>query len=345
MRKIKVAIVDDSAFMRKVISDILEKNEGLEVVAKFRNGKELIEKVDQYEPDIITLDIEMPILNGLETLKELKKQKKDYPIIMLSSLTTQNSIHTIECLSLGATDFIEKPTNAMALGKEFKYVLIEKILAIAKRKKNIVDLELSIDRFPKRNKEVTVEGKVDVVVIGASTGGPKALQAVLTKIDGDINVPIFVVQHMPKGFTKAFADRLNGLCKLKTVEAEDGMHVERNTIYIAPGGHHMTVIDRKIKLNDEPAIWGVRPAVDKLFESAVKVYRKNILSVILTGMGRDGAKGTEVIKDAGGITISEDESTCTIYGMPKAAYETGKVDLVLPLNEIPAKINSIIKGR
>lgn len=345
MDKIKVAVVDDSAFMRKIITDTLEQDESIEVVVKFRNGKDLIEKVDQYKPDIITLDIEMPILNGLETLKELKRQKKDYPIIMLSSLTKQNSIHTIECLELGATDFIEKPANALALGEDFKTMLVEKILAIVKKKKNVAQVRQQKKDFSVANGEVKVKGNIDAVVIGASTGGPKALQAVLTKIDSDINVPVFVVQHMPKGFTKAFADRLNGICKLKTVEAEDGMNVEKNTIYIAPGGHHMTVINKTIRLNDEPAIWGVRPSVDKLFESAVKVYKNNILSVILTGMGRDGAKGTEMIKDAGGITISEDESTCTIYGMPKAAYETGKVDLVLPLNNISDKINSIVKGR
>ena len=149
---------------------------------------------------------------------------------------------------------------------------------------------------------------------------------------------------MPKGFTKAFAERLNSICKLRVVEAEDGMKIENNTIYIAQGGYHMVLNnDKYISLNEEPSIWGVRPAVDKLFESAAKVYGGNLISVVLTGMGRDGAKGTEVIKDKGGITISEDESTCTIYGMPRVAYETGKVDLVLELPLISGKINNIIK--
>jgi len=343
--KIRVAVVDDSAFMRKIVSDCINTNNDMEVVAKFRNGKDLLEQVDRYKPDIITLDIEMPVLNGLETLKALKELGMTYPVIMLSSLTSQNSVHTLECLELGAMDFVEKPSTSLLLNNnEFKDILIEKIFEIVKSKKRSNKVSI----IPKRINPVIKKktGEIKAVIIGASTGGPKALQAVLTKIQGDIGVPILVVQHMPKGFTKAFADRLNGICKLKTVEAEDNMQIEKNTIYIAPGGYHMTIGDgNRIKNNQEPSIWGVRPAVDKLFESAVRVYGGNLLSVILTGMGRDGSAGTVLVKDAGGITISEDEATCTIYGMPKAAYETGKVDIVLPLTDIPDKINSMIKGR
>ena len=345
MKKIKVAVVDDSAFMRKIVTDCINTNDDMEVVAKFRNGKDLIEQVDRYKPDIITLDIEMPVLNGLETLKALKELGMTYPVIMLSSLTTQNSVHTLECLELGAVDFVEKPSGSLLLNSnEFKDTLIQKISDIEKSKKRSNNTAIVPKRINPVIKKKT--GEIKAIIIGASTGGPRALQAVLTKLQGDIGVPVFVVQHMPKGFTKAFADRLNGICKLRTVEAEDNMQIEKNTIYIAPGGYHMTLGDgNKIKNNQEPSIWGVRPAVDKLFESAVKVYGGNLLSVILTGMGRDGAAGTVLVKDAGGITISEDESTCTIYGMPKAAYETGKVDIVLPLQDIPDKINSIIKGR
>jgi len=195
------------------------------------------------------------------------------------------------------------------------------------------------------NKVIPKNKKIDAVVIGASTGGPKALQQVLTKLPANLNVPVFVVQHMPEGFTKVFAERLNKVCNLNVTEAEDGMSINRNTIYIAKGGSHM-IIDSSIRvsLNKEPSIWGVRPAVDKLFESASKVYGGNLLSVVLTGMGKDGAEGSKRIKDCGGITISEDKSTCTIYGMPKAAYETGKIDLVLPLDQICNKITEIVKG-
>lgn len=345
MCSIKVAVVDDSAFMRKVISDELNSQTGIDVVAKFRNGKELIEQYENYKPDIITLDIEMPIMNGVETLKALKRYNINCPVIMLSSLTSENSIHTIECLELGATDFVEKPTSNMVMDSNvFKDLLVRKIQAIVLNRNKSVKKSSKATIF---DPEKTLHKRtVEAIVIGASTGGPRALQTVLTQIDKNIGVPIFVVQHMPRGFTKAFADRLNSICSLNVVEAKDGMKIEKNTIYIAQGGYHMVLTNNKyISLNDEPSIWGVRPAVDKLFESAARVYGGNLLSVVLTGMGRDGARGTEVIKNKGGITISEHESTCTIYGMPKVAYETGKVDMVLELPLISNKINSILKGR
>lgn len=334
----KVIVVDDSAFMRMIISDMIESTDRYKVIARFKNGKELIDKVDDYKPDIITLDVEMPIMDGLTTLRELKKKDKKYSVIMLSSLTKKGSVTTMQCLEAGAVDFIEKANGSNR--ETMKAELINKIDAILESQ------GMSKVKIVHKNVEIKGHKKIDAVIVGASTGGPRALQQMLSKIDGDINIPVFVVQHMPKGFTKAFAERLDKICNLKVVEAEDGMAIEKNTIYIAQGGYHMTVGDgRRIKLNEEPAIWGVRPAVDKLFESAVKIYKGNLVSAILTGMGRDGATGCELVKDAGGVTISEDQSTCTIYGMPKAAYETGKIDLVLPLQEIGSNINKIIKGR
>lgn len=334
----KVIVVDDSAFMRMIISDMIESTDRYKVIARFKNGKELIDKVEEYKPDIITLDVEMPIMDGLTTLRELKKKDKKYSVIMLSSLTKKGSITTMQCLEAGAVDFVEKANGSNR--ENMKAELINKIDAILESQ------GMSKVKIVHKNVEIKGHKKIDAVIVGASTGGPRALQQMLSKIDGDINIPVFVVQHMPKGFTKAFAERLNKICNLKVVEAEDGMVIEKNTIYIAQGGYHMTVGDgKRIKLNEEPAIWGVRPAVDKLFESAVKIYKGNLVSAILTGMGRDGATGCELVKDAGGVTISEDQSTCTIYGMPKAAYETGKIDLVLPLQEIGNNINKIIKGR
>lgn len=341
MDKAKIVVVDDSAFMRLMISDIIGSDERLKVIAKLKNGKELLDKIDQLKPDLITLDIEMPEMDGLTTLKKLQNDNKKYPVIMLSSLTKTGSIQTMKCLEYGAVDFVEKPSGVAIGNSTLKEELITKINGILENNKVNVNIKKNI--IP--NKQI-INGKIDAVVIGASTGGPKALQKVLTEIDEDIGVPVFVVQHMPKGFTKAFAERLDKICKLTVVEADDGMAINKNTIYIAPGGRHMTVGEnRKIILNDEPSIWGVRPAVDKLFESAVKVYKGNLVSAVLTGMGRDGANGTVAIKDNGGITISEDQSTCTIYGMPKATYETGKVDMVLPLQQIGERISAIVKGR
>lgn len=381
MEKVRVIVVDDSAFMRKAISDMIESCADFEVIAKFRDGRELVEKVDKFNPDLITLDVHMRDLDGLATLKELKRMGKNYPIIMLSSATTEGSELTLECLDNGAITFITKPSGSISLDiDKVKERLIDEIKGITsnirinkssnihmrqitsnkeseienKIKDRRVNTHFSqrkeIDNGEKpspmiNNKVIPKNKKIDAVVIGASTGGPKALQQVLTKLPANLNVPVFVVQHMPEGFTKVFAERLNKVCNLNVTEAEDGMSINRNTIYIAKGGSHM-IIDSSIRvsLNKEPSIWGVRPAVDKLFESASKVYGGNLLSVVLTGMGKDGAEGSKRIKDCGGITISEDKSTCTIYGMPKAAYETGKIDLVLPLDQICNKIAEIVKG-
>ena len=361
---VKVIVVDDSAFMRKMISDMVESRRNYKVVAKFKNGKELIENVDKYNPDIITLDIEMPVLGGIDTLKKLKYSSKKYPVIMLSNRTSKDSIHTIECLELGAIDFIQKPGSMVTDINQIKDELLLKIEATVneKNKRKITSNPVKINSTKSGNRLNSTQirnnyekanysksfssNKIDAVVIGASTGGPKALQKVLPAIENDINIPVFVVQHMPKGFTKAFAERMDKLSKLKVKEATDNMKICENTIYIAPGGYHMKIYDKDtIKLSTEPPIWGVRPAVDKLFDSAVKVYNGNLLSVVLTGMGRDGAEGTIHVKDAGGVTISEHESTCTIYGMPKVAFETGKVDMVLKIDDIGKNITEIVKGK
>lgn len=362
MDKVRIIVVDDSAFMRKAISDMIEAENSFEVIAKLRDGQELVEKVDQYNPDLITLDVHMKSLNGLETLKELKRLGKSYPIIMLSSATTEGSELTLECLDNGAISFITKPSGSISLDiAKVQENLIEQIKSITsnmKARRNYITANNktnhklnntnAIISKPIKNEKTTAivrNKKIDAVVIGASTGGPKALQEVLTNLPANLGVPVLVVQHMPEGFTKVFSERLNKICNMKVTEATDGMLIDKNTIYIAKGGYHMTVgAQNTIHLNEEPPIWGVRPAVDKLFNSAIKIYGGNLLSVILTGMGRDGAEGTKNIKDNGGITISEDKSTCTIYGMPKAAFETGKVDLVVPLEQVADKIIKIVKG-
>ena len=357
MEKIRIVVVDDSAFMRKAISDMIESEENFEVVAKLRDGRELIEKVDDINPDLITLDVHMRDLDGLATLKELKRMGKSYPIIMLSSATTEGSEITLECLDNGAITFINKPSGSISLDiAKIQKRLVDEIKSITANVKRVKKTDTIITRnstktsinreVEKANINIPKNKRIDAVVIGASTGGPKALQEVLTNLPKNLGIPVLVVQHMPEGFTKVFAERLDKVCNLKVVEATDGMHIDKNTIYIAKGGLHMRVDNGKnISLSDDPAIWGVRPAVDKLFDSAIRVYGANLLSVVLTGMGRDGAEGTKNIKDNGGITIAEDKSTCTIYGMPKAAYETGKVDLVVPLDKIAKKIVEIVQGR
>ncbi|GAA0724400.1 chemotaxis response regulator protein-glutamate methylesterase [Clostridium malenominatum] len=350
MKKIKVLVVDDSALMRKIISDMINSEVNMEVINTARNGKDLMDKLQIIKPDVITLDVEMPIMDGITALKELKIKGIVIPVIVLSSFSKKSSELTIECLEGGAFDFIPKPSGAISLDiKKVKDDLITKInLAFEKcefgcDEKDIKKYsnELTITAIESKRKSFN---KIEAVVIGASTGGPKALHSVITNLPKDLDVPVFVVQHMPSTFTKAFADRLNSNSELKVVEGEEGMPIEKNVVYVAPGGFHMEVgVDKKIHLNTDPTLWGVRPAADKLFISAANIYKDKLLSVVLTGMGKDGAEGTLRVKEKGGTTISEDKSTAIIYGMPKAAFETGMVDLVLPLHNISGEIVRLVK--
>jgi two-component system, chemotaxis family, protein-glutamate methylesterase/glutaminase len=350
LKKIKVLVVDDSALMRKIISDMINSEEDMIVVDVAKNGAEMLDKALKHNPDIITLDVEMPVMDGISALREMKKGQLNIPIIMLSSVSTLGTSLTMECLEAGAFDFIAKPSGAISLDiNKVKDELVLKIrMAIEKNNKSF-DINEN-NNFNKIEKNYIINrdkyGKIEAVVIGASTGGPKALYAVITALPERMGVPVFVVQHMPVGFTKAFAERLNSNSKIKVLEAEENMLIEKDVVYVAPGGFHMEVLnDGRIHLNDEPAIWGVRPAVDKLFTSASRVYGLHLLSIVLTGMGRDGAQGTIEVKKNGGVTVSEDKSTCTIYGMPKAAFETGMVDLVIPLNDVASQIIKIVSSR
>lgn len=340
---IEVLVVDDSALMRRIISDMINHEVNMHVAGTAKDGEELLEKVEALRPDIITLDVEMPKLNGIEALLELKKRQIDVPVIVLSSVSSKGPMLTMQCLEAGAFDFIPKPSGEISLDiSKVRDELTEKI-NLAYEKAHCAASEKASagqDEPPRpfRRKDGTSCG-ISAVVIGASTGGPRALYAVITKLPEDLGVPVFIVQHMPVGFTKAFAERLDTNCKLKVHEAYNLQPIEKNNVYVAPGGYHMEVkADNKIHLNREPSVWGVRPAADKLFSSAAEVYGQGLLSIVLTGMGKDGAKGTEDVKKAGGTTIVEDESTCIIYGMPKAAFETGMVDLVTPLGKISDEI-------
>jgi two-component system chemotaxis response regulator CheB len=344
MKKINVLVVDDSALMRKVISDMINDESDMEVVDICRNGEELLQKLPTCNADVITLDVEMPKMDGITALKQMKASNINIPAIMLSSLTKEGTQLTMECLKEGAFDFLPKPSEAISFDLiKIKNELIQKIRLAYGKKSSFTRISIRGSHIKETITRDSEKRKIESVVIGASTGGPKALYTVITALPKDLNVPVLVVQHMPAGFTKAFSERLCAASRLKVVEAEDGMPIERNVVYIAPGGFHMEVQnDKRIHLNSDPPIWGVRPAVDKLFTSASKVYGSHLISVVLTGMGRDGAQGTIEVKNSGGITISEDESTCTIYGMPRTAFETGKVDIVLPLNNVAGEIEQLV---
>lgn len=350
MKSIKVLVVDDSALMRKIVSDMLNEESDIEVVATARNGKDALKKIKTLDVNIITLDVEMPLMNGIDTLKELKRNKISLPVIMLSGMNRESPKLTMECLDLGAFDFISKPSGVISIDiNKVQDELILKVRAAFDKcsregtcEIGNLSANLNIESYREKINKASF-GNIEAVAIGASTGGPRALYEVITKLPGDIGVPIFIVQHMPVGFTKAFAERLNSNSRLEVVEAQEGEIYKRNKVYVAPGGFHMEVKnDGKIHLNEKSALWGVRPAVDILFKSAAEVFKDKILSVVLTGMGKDGAEGTEVIKQKGGITIAEDKSTCVIYGMPKVAYETGAVDFVIPLDKIADEIIKIV---
>lgn len=342
--------------MRKIISDMLNRQLDIEVIGIARNGQELLSKLETQNPDVITLDVEMPKMNGIEALKELKLRNINIPVIMLSSISKRGAELTMECLEAGAFDFIPKPSGSISLDIDKVLDDLTEKIRLAYNKKSLVRINRNneyrnIVKSLKEDKELIKSGrnharkKIEAIVIGASTGGPKSLHTIIKSLPPKLGVPIIIVQHMPAGFTKAFSKRLNNNSNIDVVEAVHGESIEKNKIYIAPGGFHLDVgKDKKIYLNTDKTLWGVRPAVDKLFISASKAYGSSLMSIILTGMGKDGANGTVEVKKSGGHTISEDESTCIIYGMPKMAYETGMVDIALPLKDIPLHIVRSVMG-
>lgn len=345
---IKVLIVDDSAFMRKVITDLLKKMNGVEPVDIARNGKAAVDYLaDHKDIDLVLMDIEMPIMNGIDALKEIKRKYKT-PVIMLSALSNQSV--TIEALELGATDFVTKPVNLTAIEADWINDLEVKVKASQDTKNARLHPSFEADRKLKqeiantdKKSELELNRNVQAVVIGSSTGGPKALLTVIRSLPQRSKVPIFIVQHMPKGFTKSFAERMDAECGPKVVEAEDGMLIEKNTVYLAPGDFHMTIDGHKISLNQKPKLHGTRPAVDYLFKSAASVYRNHLVAFILTGMGHDGADGMVDIAKNGGYNFAQNKETCVVFGMPRAAIEKDVVNEVMSLDELATKVNRIVR--
>lgn len=349
-KKIRVLIVDDSAFMRKVISDILKTDADIEVVATARNGKDGLEKAIALQPDIITLDLEMPVMNGLEALAELMKLKPVPKVIILSNLRYEDGDAVVNALEIGAIDYVAKPTRILMEhhAEQIREELINKIKLICRSKATYYPQIKSEYKRVSDVKKYSIESKSEtslkyIIAIGASTGGPKALQEVLTKLPMNIPAAILVVQHMPPGFTKSLAKRLDSLSRIGVKEAEDGDILIPGRAYIAPGNHHMLIEkymdnEYKISLNKEAPENGHRPSVSTMMKSVAETGHKNIIAVIMTGMGNDGSEGMLKIKEAGGKTIAQDESTCVVYGMPKAAVNIGAIDTIAPLHDIKTEI-------
>lgn len=354
---IRVLVVDDSAFMRKVISNILNQDKEIEVISTARNGQDAIEKVERLRPDVVTLDNEMPVLDGLDALAHIMKQCPT-PVIMLSAVVGESAEVTLTALEYGAVDIIQKPSGSISLDiDEMADEMRSKVKTAAKV--DLKKLGFTAEHVKEGGTGITSR-RSDIkatlkprrrlskklLAIGSSTGGPRALDHVITRLPADLPAAVLVVQHMPAGFTKSLAQRLNSHSALTVREAKEGDVVHEGLVLVAPGGYHMEIVQKKINgitqevvaLNQEPREQGVRPAVDVLFRSIASIYGSNILSVILTGMGRDGADGAEVIKKYGGRVIVEDEMSCVVYGMPKAIVERDLADAILPLERMSEEI-------
>lgn len=332
-RRIRLLVVDDSLFVRKALLRLFEADPSVEIVGMAKNGKEALDKTVALKPDVVTLDIMMPGMDGIETLRALMDIAPT-PVLMLSQFTKEGTELTLKALELGAMDFIDKSATGMMDFFTLAGEITAKVKAIAQNKPKRLSCEQQTVA------EYTPRGLVDVVAIGASTGGPPAVQAILQTLPENIDFSILIVQHMPKGFTAALARRLDSLCAFRVKEAKDNDPIEPGVALVAPAGLHMKVGagHSSVRLDLEPLNVQHRPSADVLFTSVAESFGNRTVGVVLTGMGSDGAKGATAIKKAGGKTIAQDEASSAIFGMPKAAIETGAVDKTLPITEIAAEI-------
>ncbi len=337
---VKVLTVDDSVFMRTVIRDMLTKDPSIEVVGTASNGIDALEKIASLRPDVVTLDIEMPKMNGLDVLRELKKAPYRPRVLMLSSLTSKDAEATVEAIRLGADDFMLKPKDLPHV-REIAGELVEKV-------RHLVTLPPA--GIPKRA-PVKEGAATRVVLIGSSAGGPPMLDTLLAMLSPDLPAGIIITQHMPVGFTAALAERFNRISPIPVRETENGSPVETGRILLSRAGVH-TIVSRdiddrgartgRIIHSSAPPVHGVRPAVDKTFESAAQVFGKSCLTVILSGMGNDAGAGARAVKDAGGASLVCDEKDCLVYGMARSALQHDAVDGVVPLTKLASEIERIV---
>ena len=339
---IKVLVVDDSLFMRRTLKRMLEGERDVEVVGVAENGKVALEKIEELSPDVVTLDIEMPVMDGIETLKEIMA-RNPLPVIIVSALTKTGAEITMEALSLGACDFITKDFSNFSLGLEEKRgELLSKIRQVAKKR------TLFLLRAIRGGSSVSIEKRAikhEIVSIGASTGGPSAIQFIVTSLPADFPCPIVIAQHMPSLFTHAFSERLRAVSAVHVKEAEDGENLRPGVVFIAPGGSHMRVVRkgrRDILQLFEDACSVYRPSVNHLMSSCAEVFGAATVGVILTGMGNDGLEGARRIRSKGGLILAQDEATSVVYGMPKAVVKENLADLVLPVYEIPKALAGVL---
>jgi two-component system chemotaxis response regulator CheB len=351
MPKIRVLVVDDSVVIRKLLTEHLGNDPEIEVIGTASDGKIGLARIPELNPDIVILDIEMPVMDGLQTLPVLRKAYPALPVIMFSTLTERGASATLDALTLGANDYATKNIDKTNAQQHISTHLAPKIKALCQRRTSTTILPASgtkatpITPFIAKTR---APQQIDVVTIGVSTGGPNALATVVAGLPKDFPVPIVIVQHMPQMFTRLLAERLSNLCPLQVQEGSHGQNIEPGQIWIAPGGYHMEVERTRnnvsLRIHEGPFENSCRPAVDVLFRSVAEVYGGNVLAVILTGMGQDGLRGCEVIREKGGRILIQDEATSVVWGMPGAVCRAGIADKMVPLSQISTEINTSVKG-
>jgi two-component system, chemotaxis family, protein-glutamate methylesterase/glutaminase len=347
--KIKVLIVDDSLFMRQMISDILRKDPEVEVLGTATNGEEGLKKIKILKPDVVTLDYEMPGLNGVATLKKIMRQHP-VPVVMISAYTKKGGEVTLEALANGAVDYILKPSGSISLDIDsISLEIVRKIKNASKA--NLDAAKKSANLYGTPRKAPKGVSHDIAVVVGSSTGGTKGVELIIESLPSGFPAPVLIVQHMPEMFTALFANRLNRLASITVKEGEEGDEVKKGIAYIAPGGWHMKISDKNHKskninlsLTKDPPIFGLRPAIDPLMESVSQIYGASTIGVILSGMGSDGTNGMCAISESHGMTLAQDEATSVVFGMPRRAIESGAVDDVLPIDKIPERIMELVES-
>lgn len=364
---LRVLVVDDTVVYRKIVSDVLAEIPNVEIVGTAHNGKAALVKIASLKPDLMTLDIEMPEMNGLRVLEELKHKGSEVGAIMLSTLTLEGGEMTMKALELGAFDFIPKPQEgtmaenrkaireaiapilkAYIRSRSIRNILSGKAPLKTLSNRDVQPLDKTMPQRPRVFRSPIIKSKSEIIAIGISTGGPKALAEMLPKLPREIGVPIVIVQHMPPIFTQSLARSLDAKCQIKIKEADSGETIEANTAYIAPGGRQMKIEagsdgkKRVIKITDDPPENSCKPSADYLFRSVANHYIGRATGVIMTGMGSDGSKGLQQMKENGATIIAQNEASCVVYGMPKEPIEKGVADIVVPLEDIASEITKTI---
>ncbi len=344
---IRVLVVDDSAFMRFAISQQLNQDEQITVVGAAPDGREALRQIPLLLPDVITLDVEMPRMDGLTALREIMRLYPR-PVLMFSSLTQQGAAQTLEALNLGAVDFIPKPQNRVDIRAAMSEMSAKIKAAAQARVRTSPPAPAFAAPAESTPKSLRPYDKIaPLLCIAASTGGPRALQEIIPALPANLPAPVLIIQHMPAGFTRSLAERLNNLSALRVKEAEAGDALLTGQALLAPGGFHLTLDEEgRVQLNQKPPVHGVRPAVDVTLHALHAHFGSNLLAVILTGMGTDGTYSAAALHNAGGYVIAEDESTCAVWGMPRSVVEAGAADAILPRPQIAAAIQQhLTKGK